>query len=187
MSHIHAFEKYQAKSAWTWEHQALIKARPIAGDIRLKRRFEQIREKVLACRRVKGELQKRIAGMRELMRKELFRHEAGVFDLKQGAGGIVDIEFLVQYLMLLRSNEHKKLIKWTDNVRIIRALLETGIIDGYTAHVLRHAYLVYRSLGHQLSLQEKPAKIPENDFLDLREKIKEIWNFFIVRLKFHFL
>ena len=179
VSHIQAFEKYQAKSAWTWEHQALIKARPIAGDIRLKSRFEQIREKVLARRRVKGVLQKRIAGMRERMRKELFRHEAGVFDLKQGAGGIVDIEFLVQYLMLLRSNEHKKLIKWTDNVRIIRALFETGIIDDYTAHVLRHAYLVYRSLGHQLSLQEKPAKISEDDFLDLREKIKEIWDFFI--------
>ena len=179
VSHIQAFEKYQAKNAWTWEHQALIKARPITGDVRLKRRFEQIREKVLTRRRVKKELQKQIAGMRGRMKGEFFRHEAGVFDLKQGAGGIVDIEFLVQYLILLKSSAHPRLIQRTDNVRLIQSLLETDVIDQQTAHIFRHAYLVYRSLIHRLSLQEKPAKISEKRFLDLRKKVMEIWDFFI--------
>lgn len=179
VSHIEAFEKYQAKNAWTWEHQALIKARPITGDLRLKSRFEQIREKVLTRRRVKEELQIQITGMRERIKGEFFRHETGVFDLKQGPGGIVDIEFLVQYLILLKASEHPGLIQWTDNVRLIQALLERDVIDQQTASILRHAYLVYRTLIHRLNLQVKPAKISEKRFRNLREKVMEIWNFFL--------
>jgi glutamate-ammonia-ligase adenylyltransferase len=110
------------------------------------------------------------------MRKELLKPEAGMFDLKQDTGGMVDIEFLVQYLVLLKSYEHPQLKKWTDNVRLIQALITTGAIDEYTAHILKHAYLIYRAAAHKASLQEKPARVPQEKFSHLRSRIEKIWN-----------
>ncbi len=179
VSHIEAFEDYQAKKARTWEHQAIIKARAISGDDCLVKHFEQIRKNVLSLPRIKAELQEEVGSMREHMRKELLSPEPGIFDLKQGAGGIVDIEFLVQYLVLLKSCEHVELLKWTDNVRLLETLIETGIIDWSAANVLKEAYLTCRSAAHRLSLQKKPAKVSENKFRSLRERVKEIWKVFI--------
>ena len=113
--------------------------------------------------------------MRERMRKELMKPEKGVFDLKQDTGAMVDIEFLVQYLVLLNSHKYAGLLKWTDNVRLIQALIETGSMDEITAHVLKHAYLIYRATAHQLSLQEKPAKVPLEKFHRLQKRVEEIW------------
>ncbi len=98
--------------------------------------------------------------MREKMRKELLKPEEGVLDLKQDPGAMVDIEFLVQYLVLLYSHKYAGLLKWTDNVRLLQALIETGAMDEYTAHILKHAYLIYRAAAHQLSLQEKAGQSP---------------------------
>jgi glutamate-ammonia-ligase adenylyltransferase len=174
VSHIEGFQDYQINDAWTWEHQALIKARPICGENILTERFEHIRQKALARSRSKEKLQDEVAGMREKMRRELLKPENGIFDLKQDTGAMVDIEFLVQYLVLLHSHKHAELLRWTDNVRLIQTLIETGVIDEYTAHVLKHAYLIYRAAAHQLSLQEKPAKVPKTKFDRLRKRIKEI-------------
>jgi glutamate-ammonia-ligase adenylyltransferase len=113
--------------------------------------------------------------MRERMRKELSSPDPKLFDLKQDTGGIVDIEFLVQYLVLLRSCEYKELLKWTDIVRLLETLQETGIINDQVAHFLKIAYLTYRSAVHQLSLQEKPAKAPEAKFRGMRENVGQIW------------
>jgi glutamate-ammonia-ligase adenylyltransferase len=179
VSHIDAFGKYQLEEAWTWEHQALIRARPVCGDEILARRFETIRQKVLARRRPRKELTDEVADMREKMRRELLKPEKGVLDLKQDPGAMVDIEFLVQYLVLLHSHRYAGLLKWTDNVRLIQALIETGAMDEYTAHILKHAYLIYRAAAHQLSLQEKPAKVPRKEFSHLQERVAEIWQAFI--------
>ena len=92
---------------------------------------------------------------------------------------MVDIEFLVQYLVLLHSHKYSGLLKWTDNVRLIQALIETGAMDEYTAHVLKHAYLIYRAAAHQLSLQEKPTKVPRKEFSHLQKSVQEIWQAFI--------
>jgi glutamate-ammonia-ligase adenylyltransferase len=175
VSHIEGFKDYQTNKAWTWEHQALIKARPISGDINMAKRFEQIRNEVLARPRIKVQLKKDIIDMRERMRKELSNPDPKLFDLKQDTGGIVDIEFLVQYLVLLRSCEYKELLKWTDIVRLLETLKETGIIGDQVAHILKFAYLTYRSAVHQFSLQEKPAKAPESKFRGMRENIGQIW------------
>jgi glutamate-ammonia-ligase adenylyltransferase len=113
--------------------------------------------------------------MREKMRKELMKPAKGVFDLKQDTGAMVDIEFLVQYLVLLNSHKFAGLLKWTDNVRLIQSLIETGTMDEITAHVLKHAYLIYRAAAHQLSLQEKPAKVPREKFHRLQKRVAEIW------------
>jgi glutamate-ammonia-ligase adenylyltransferase len=179
VSHIDAFGNYQLEEAWTWEHQALIKARPVGGDPILASRFETIRQKVLARRRSRKKLTAEVADMRERMRQELLKPENGVLDLKQDPGAMVDIEFLVQYLVLLHSHKYNGLLKWTDNVRLIQALIETGAMDEYTAHVLKHAYLIYRAAAHQLSLQEKPAKVPRKEFNHLQKRVQEIWQAFI--------
>jgi len=175
VSHIEGFKDYQTNKAWTWEHQALIKARPISGDINMAKRFEQIRNEVLARPRIKVQLKKDIIDMRERMRKELSSPDPKLFDLKQDTGGIVDIEFLVQYLVLLRSCEYKELLKWTDIVRLLETLKETGIINDQFAHILKVTYLTYRSAVHQFSLQEKPAKVPETKFRGMRENVGQIW------------
>lgn len=178
VSHVGAFRDYQMEKAWTWEHQALIKARAVSGDRRVAERFEQIRIEVLARLRSKSKLQKEVKKMRERMRKELSKPVPGTFNLKQDKGGIVDIEFMVQYLVLLKAHEYPELLNWTDNVRLLQTLAETGIIDEYTAYFLREAYLIYRASVHRLSLQEKGPMVPEDKFRDLRKKVQEIWNYF---------
>ena len=179
VSHAEAFRDYQQNSAWTWEHQALIKARPILGDSMLTGHFATTRKDVLARPRQKSDLQQEVVGMRDRMRKELLKPEKGVFDLKQDTGGMVDIEFLVQYLVLLKSYEYPELQKWTDNVRLIQELITTGAIDEYTAHILKHAYLIYRAAAHQASLQQKPAKAPDEKFSHLRSRVEKIWSTFL--------
>jgi glutamate-ammonia-ligase adenylyltransferase len=179
VSHIEAFGNYQFEDAWTWEHQALIRARPICGDDILAKKFETIRKQVLARPRLQEKLTKEVVNMRERMRNELMKPENGVFDLKQDTGAMVDIEFLVQYLVLLNSHKYTGLLKWTDNVRLIQSLIETGTMDDITAHVLKHAYLIYRAAAHQLSLQEKPAKVPREKFDRLQRRVEEIWQSYL--------
>lgn len=175
VSHIDAFSEYQLTEAWTWEHQALIKARPICGDDLIADRFEKIRSKVLARQRSGPELKEAVVRMRERMRQELLKPEAGLFDLKQDAGAMVDIEFLVQFLVLLNSHQHPGLMHWTDNVRLLQTLIETGTMDEITAHQLKHAYLIYRAVAHQLSLQEKPAQVSREKFDRLQKRVAEIY------------
>jgi glutamate-ammonia-ligase adenylyltransferase len=179
VSHIQAFGTYQFEDAWTWEHQALIRARPICGDDILAKKFETIRKQVLARPRLQEKLTAEVVNMRERMRNELMKPENGVFDLKQDTGAMVDIEFLVQYLVLLNSHKYTGLLKWTDNVRLIQSLIETGTMDDITAHVLKHAYLIYRAAAHQLSLQEKPAKVPREKFHRLQRRVEEIWQSYL--------
>lgn len=179
VSQIEAFSTYQMEQGWTWEKQALVRARPICGDPALARRFEEIRSDVLACKRDDAQLRKDVATMREKMRKERMHADPGRFDLKEGCGGIIDIEFLVQYLVLLKSHQYAELLKWTDNVRILETLLKHDIIDDHAARTLHEAYLTFRAAIHRLSLQEKPARVPSDQFKDLRNRVIDIWNHYI--------
>jgi glutamate-ammonia-ligase adenylyltransferase len=140
--------------------------------------FLSTRNEVLARQRDKLKLREDVVSMRDRMRKELLKPEAGIFDLKQDIGGMVDIEFLVQYLVLLKSYGHPELLNWTDNVRLLQSLIETRVMDEYTAHVLKHAYLIYRAAAHQLNLQEKSAKVPSEKFDRLRKRVERIWQIF---------
>ncbi|WP_373501485.1 bifunctional [glutamate--ammonia ligase]-adenylyl-L-tyrosine phosphorylase/[glutamate--ammonia-ligase] adenylyltransferase [Desulfococcus sp.] len=176
---MEGFRQYLLTEAWTWEKQALVRARPIVGDPRLMDRFNEIRREVLARTRDPAVLRKEIRDMRARMKKELLAPENGLFDLKQGTGGMVDIEFLVQYLVLLESHQRPGILDWTDNVRLIRSLSDAGIIDEITAYFLRKAYLTYRSMGHKLSLREKPAKVPEDHFADLRDRVTAVWRRYV--------
>jgi glutamate-ammonia-ligase adenylyltransferase len=175
VSHIEGFQNYQLHEAWTFEHQALIKARPICGDAALTDRFESIRRQVLRLPRIRGKLKKEVLDMRERMRRELLKPDPETFDLKQEIGGMVDIEFLVQYLVLQHSQRFRELTDWTDTVRLLQALSRTEIIHENTAHLLKHAYLIYRAVAHQLSLQEAPALIHPDKYEPLQKRVRELW------------
>lgn len=176
VSHIDAWEEYQMKAAWTWEHQALVRARGICGDPSLIKRFETIRQQVLSRPRAKTVLKKEVADMRERMRREHGRHKGTGFNLKHDPGGMVDIEFLVQYIVLLMAHRYPKLLQWTDNVRQIQALAEAAVIGDDMAHRLRMAYLTYRSMAHRLSLQEKPPIVPTDQMETCRRTVARFWD-----------
>lgn len=172
-----AFRNYQLEEAWTWEKQALVRARPIAGDPVLRKRFWEIRREVLAQPRDPEALRNEIARMRGRMRKELLKTGPDEFDLKQSPGGIVDIEFLVQYLVLKEAHRHPEaLLRWTDNVRLLGALAGVGLLGREAAHLLRMAYLVYRAVGHKLNLRERPGRVPADRFAPLKAAVDQIWS-----------
>ncbi len=172
---IASFGDYQKNEAWTWEKQALIRARGVCGDAPMIRRFEEIRRDVLTQPRDAAELKEAVVSMRERMRGELLKNDPERFDLKQGAGGMVDVEFLVQYLILRHAPAHESLTRWTDNVRLLSRLAAAGALTDVEAYLLRKAYLTYRTMGHKLSLKDEPAAVPADAFRPLREAVGAIW------------
>ncbi len=175
VSQIDAFKDYQVNQAWTWENQAMVRARAVCGDPALALHFDTLRKDVLSRLRHRETLQEEVVAMRERLRKETLKPEPGVFHLKQGRGAMVDIEFIAQYLVLLNASTHPELTRWSDNVRILESLTESGVIDNDMAFLLKRAYLSYRATAHRLSLREQEAKIPDDRFLDLRQGVEEIW------------
>ncbi len=179
VSHFTSFQAYQSEDAWTWEHQALLRTRAIIGDKHLTDWFKRVREDILTRKRHKMALQEEVLTMREKMRSTLTQKGSDSFDLKQDRGGIVDIEFLVQFLVLLNAHKFNELVTYPDNVRQIQALSETGILDEKVAHLLRRIYLVYRATVHRLNLSEKPHTVPSGTFQDLRQHVEKIWSFYL--------
>ena len=175
VSHIIAYEGYMQKDAWTWEHQALVRGRFIAGDERIKQQFERIRRNVLCQTRNSDELKAEVTGMRQKMRDNLVIKQQGMFDLKQSKGGIADIEFIVQSNVLAHASRNEKLIKYTDNIRQIDELLEYGIFTANEAEILKDAYCTYRDRGHRESLQGNRALVAEDDLIEMRSQVEQIW------------
>ena len=171
VQNINSYRDYLFERAQTWEHQALVRARAIIGDPVVVERFNEIRREVLAINRDKEKLKNEVKSMRERMLKELDKSGKDGFDLKQGRGGIVDIEFIVQYLTLLHAGKNYSLNLWTDVVRLLGSMVENKILDEATAYTLRNVYLVYRSYFHKLSLQKMPKIIKDEHFLEHRQKI----------------
>jgi glutamate-ammonia-ligase adenylyltransferase len=175
VSNLSAFEKYQAEKAWLWEHQALVRARFVAGDPQIAGKFLQIRKNILSRQRERNQLQQEVRDMREKMRKELDKPPAGMFHLKQGSGGIVDIEFLVQFMMLAYSNDHPALLEWTDNIRILETLGKAGVMSEEESSALCDVYRNLRSRIHQLALQEEKAVVDDAEYAREREIVRQAW------------
>lgn len=112
-----AYARYQDENAWTWEHQALLRARPVAGSAEVAKEFTRIRSETLECRVRRDSLRQDVRAMRERIRTEHDHSDAGVFHLKQGSGGIGDIEFIVQYLVLHHEDREPSVFHFTDNIR----------------------------------------------------------------------
>ena len=175
VSHINAFCEYMETQAWTWEHQAIIRARPVAGDPLLWKQFNDIRHRVMKIRRETPILQKEIWEMRERMKKQRLTSLSHGFDIKQGEGGIVDIEFLVQFLTLKHAWNHPSLIQWTDNIRLIETLEKENILPTIQAQNLRETYIVLRKTLHHIDLQEKTEQILPFRFQDQTRMISELF------------
>ncbi|MGY3904623.1 bifunctional [glutamate--ammonia ligase]-adenylyl-L-tyrosine phosphorylase/[glutamate--ammonia-ligase] adenylyltransferase [Aeromonas lusitana] len=176
VSSLSAYEQYQLQEAWTWEHQALVRARPIYGDDLVIAEFARIRRAVLAKERDLPILAKEVREMRHKMRDHLLKAGEGEFDLKQSPGGMVDIEFIAQYLVLAHaSGEPDALTRWSDNVRIFDECVLAGVLSLEQAEGLKHAYLEIRNLGHRLNLSEISRKVRDDQLLPERGLVEAVW------------
>ena len=172
---LNAFEKYQLNDAWTWEHQALVRARPVAGDPAVIARFAAIRHQVLCLARDPDQLRGEVRGMRQKMRDSLDRSDATHFHIKQGAGGLVDIEFLVQFAVLRWAHDYPDLTAWTDNARLLELLKSFSLLPEDTTEQLWDAYQKYRGVVHRNALQEEGSLVPQEELVAEREMVSAIW------------
>ncbi|MHC8303879.1 bifunctional [glutamate--ammonia ligase]-adenylyl-L-tyrosine phosphorylase/[glutamate--ammonia-ligase] adenylyltransferase [Pseudomonas sp. PB3P13] len=187
VSSLGAFARYQENEAWTWEHQALVRARVLVGSQDVGQAFEKVRAVILGRPRDLPTLRQEVSEMRTKMRDNLGTRSTAAgtaanafeptapFDLKQDAGGIVDIEFMVQYAALAWSQAHSPLLRWTDNIRILEELEHEGLMPAEDAALLREAYKAYRSAAHRQALQKDPGVIPGDQFADERRQVMRIW------------
>ena len=179
VSTLQAFEKYQSQEAWTWEHQALARARGVAGCRDTLESFEAIRHDILCQQRDRASLRDEVVAMREKMRASLGTPESrqqDVFHIKHDVGGIVDIEFMVQYLMLAHCADHPELTQWSDNIRQMEALGEVGVLPVDDAEKLREVFIALRSTIHRRALQNLNSEVEGGAFPDEREYVQARWN-----------
>jgi glutamate-ammonia-ligase adenylyltransferase len=170
-----AFQRYQEENAWTWEHQALLRARSVAGSEKVANAFERIRARTLMSRVRLDALRDDVVSMRARMRKELDSSETGRFDLKHGRGGIGDIEFIVQYLVLRDARKYPAVIRYSDNIRQIAALASVGRLDVQTAARLQEAYREFRRRLHHLSLNDRPPFVADDELSAERAFVAAVW------------
>ena len=175
VSSLDSYASYQRDKAWTWEHQALVRARFVAGDVHIAGRFDEIRRDILCQPREEKTLRKEILSMRQRMRDELQKKAAGQFDLKQGQGGIVDIEFMVQFAVLAWAQGYPRLTDFTDTIRLLEGMRQSGLMSADEVATLTDAYQQYRGWLHRLALQEQGRLVADSEFVDLRRAISRIW------------
>jgi len=159
VSSVDAFIAYQQSRAWTWEHQALLRARPVAGDPALNRDLSDVRRTILSSTREHATVLAEVSSMRRRWRAERDRSDAGQFDLKQGQGGLLDIEFALQGLALAHAARHPGLLGVTANAGLIEACRSAGLLDDRQAAALAtaHADLLQRALACTLDLRSRIA------------------------------
>jgi len=175
VSSMKAFGDYQHENAWIWEHQALVRARVVAGDEQLTGEFAWLRYEVLAQTREPQALQQQVREMHGKMSDHLGSQKAAEFDIKHDSGGIVEIEFMVQYAVLQWSEQYPQLLEWTDNVRLLKKLVEVGLLAGQDGQDLADAYRAYRAEVHKLKLQERPARVSAALFVEERATVQRLW------------
>ena len=164
MVHIDTFGDYQEKEAWTWEHQALVRARVIYGDDAIATKFTEIKRLVLMKTREQSVLLDDVINMRNKMRQHLDKSSSSQIDIKQGLGGLVDIEFLVQYLVLAHSAQHPNLSDYSDNINLLEYLASIGVMTEYQQQTLVNNYCELRDFGHHATLQNSAALIAPAEF-----------------------
>jgi len=175
VSRLDSYQKYLQEEAWTWEHQALVRARPVYGPPRLREQLKSLRDEILSQPRDAAKLAQHVVEMREKMRGHMLRQQAGRFDLKQGLGGITDIEFLVQYLVLAYACKHPKLAEFTDNIRILERAATLQLLSESLSQQLIDSYQKLRELQHRLALDEQAA-LTDQDLSQVTAVVTQAWN-----------
>ena len=179
VSSIPAFEEYQQQHAWVWEHQALTRARFSAGDAHVGKQFEAIRNAVLRKRRDPDALRHEIVAMRQKMRDE-HPGKSGLFDIKHDRGGMVDIEFMVQFLVLAHSDKHPDLTANSGNLALLKCAGTLGLIDTQLAEKICGIYRRLRAMQHKMRLNnQSPCRIREEE-MDTAPVV-ELWEKLLVR------
>jgi glutamate-ammonia-ligase adenylyltransferase len=172
---MEGFHSYQVNKAWTWEHQAIVRARMIIGPESLRRRFEDTRREVLRQPRDPAGLKHDINSMRAKMSAAHDKSDQHQFDLKHGAGGIVDIEFIVQYLVLRWAPKHPELLVPRDNIGLIEAMRRAGVMGDDEGGPLAEAYYRYLTAEHIAKLAEAQPRAGATEFEQHRRHVEMLW------------
>ncbi len=170
------YKNYLENKAWTWEHQAFVRVRPVVGDAESVAAFEDFKTQFLCKERTIESLRTEVVDMRLRMQNELDKSNDELFDLKQGRGGIVDIEFMVQFLVLAYAHQFPKLSGFSDNLRILEAISEAKLLSQKEVDGLLEAYKVYRSKYHRVALQKQKPLVANSCYQAQREVVESIWN-----------
>jgi len=188
VSSFAAFSQYQHSKAWTWEQQALVRARAVVGDADLQARFTALRTELLSRARDREALREEVVSMREKMRAHLGGDNKaldpaldsdGRFALKQGRGGMIDIEFLVQFLVLSHAHDHPQLLQWTDNVRLLATLADCSLLSPEESRQLIEAYTTFRSASHLAALQQLFDHVPLCEFDMHCRQVSALWQHYL--------
>jgi glutamate-ammonia-ligase adenylyltransferase len=175
ITNINAFGDYQQREAWTWEHQALLHARAVAGDAMLRARFEQLRSDILQTHVRLATLKDDVREMRARMRAELATADPQRFDIKQGAGGVADIEFLAQYWALRWAHDYPPVVMFADTIRQLESVASADLVPQSTIDILTHAYRRYRERLHHDSLEGGNAVVAASELVAVRAAVSAIW------------
>ncbi|MGV6858597.1 MAG: bifunctional [glutamate--ammonia ligase]-adenylyl-L-tyrosine phosphorylase/[glutamate--ammonia-ligase] adenylyltransferase [bacterium] len=173
---LEGFGQYQREKAWTWEHQALVRARYVAGPKALGERFKAVRRELLMQVRDPDILRREVRQMREKMWNEHAAVSRQWFDLKKSPGGITDIEFMVQYMVLAHAPDHPELCRWTDNIRLLRTLAETEAMDQSCASELEAIYQCLRDELHHRKLKGQTAQVAPEVFAQQLDAVIDCWS-----------
>ncbi len=176
VSSVEAFEAYQREKAWTWEHQALTRARYCCGDARVGERFEAIREAILRLPRDAARLKAEVLEMRQRMR-EGHPNPTALFDVKHDPGGLVDVEFAVQFLVLAHAHAHPQLTANIGNIALLKRCAELGLLSAAVALPAADAYRELRRLQHAVKLQgAEHARVPPEQVAPMVESVRRLWH-----------
>lgn len=173
---IQAFADYQQHEAWTFEHQALLHARAVAGAMELRARFEQVRLEVLAQHVRRETLRGEVRAMRQRMRRERSQARQAQFDLKMDAGGIADIEFLAQYWALQWAAQYPPVVRYSDTIRQLESLASADLIPQATVDTLTRIYRRYRQCLHHRALDGLGAVLAADELAAERAQVTAIWH-----------
>lgn len=171
-----AFRKYQLEDAWVWEHQALTRARFCAGDARVGEEFAAIRREVLCQRRDLAKLHEEVLAMRQKM-LDAHAGKGDQFDLKQDPGGLIDVEFIVQALVLGHSWQHQELTANRGNIALLKMAADAGLIPADLADRVRDAYRDYRRMQHALRLNNQKSRVDPALVADKVAAVRQLWDF----------
>jgi glutamate-ammonia-ligase adenylyltransferase len=176
VSSLAAFRQYQLENAWVWEHQALTRARFVAGDPVIGTAFEQIRCEILRQQRDRAKLRAEVLAMRRKMQENLGTKGASdLFDLKHDFGGLVDVEFIVQYLILAHACDFPQLTGNLGNIALLRIAAECGLIPADLAEVARDAYREYRRQQHQRRLNNLDSRVAAAPHAQRIAAVRALW------------
>ncbi len=172
---LKGFSEYQENNAWVWEHQALVRAKMVVGSAAMQEKFEAIRRHILTKQRDNAELAGEIVDMRNRMREANSESDEALFDLKLDSGGIVDIEFLLQYLVLSSASGYPDLLLPRSTNALITAAANAGLIPEEDAVFLGKTYIEYLRSALHCKLMDQPVRIAQDEMQTERQRVKQIW------------